>query len=204
MNMMHHALLCRIDSVQDFVLSTVDEGVEFYDEYIGRFGINDVRVLTEKAYSRPSEMTVQCLVTRTDFITLEAQNALLKIVEEPPVSTRFIFVLPSDFIILPTLASRLSNYQSTTHSDVKQDNVFSDFLSQSYSDRFAKIEKALKEKDIEWQQRIKRGLIRYIKQEADKPRLSELEYIARLLLTRGASNKMLLDNLALVLAIHTK
>lgn len=205
MSLMHHALVCRIDSVHDFIADFADDNVELYDVYISRFGIDDARSLVQKAYSRPVENAFQCLIVRTDFITLEAQNALLKIVEEPPLSTRFIFVLPIDFIVLPTLASRLSNCNNDSSRSGEEDGVFREFVSASYGERFAKIEKALKDKDLLWQQKIKRGLINYVKQEpSEQSRLFELEYTARLLLTRGASNKMLLDNLALVLGGCTK
>ena len=204
MSMTHHALVCRVDSVQSFSLNQTDTGADVYDQYFVKFGIEDARDLVLKAYGTPNTETTQCLVVRTDFITLEAQNALLKIVEEPPASTRFVFVLPNDFTILPTLASRFSGYVADTKVEIQQNEIFDLFLKQNYKDRLQAIEQATKNKDINWQRAVKQGLISYLKQQKSIKQLGQLEYIARMLLTRGASNKMLFDHLALLLAIRTK
>lgn len=190
--------------MQSFSLNQTDTGADVYDQYFVKFGIEDARDLVLKAYGTPNTETTQCLVVRTDFITLEAQNALLKIVEEPPASTRFVFVLPNDFTILPTLASRFSGYVADTKVEIQQNEIFDLFLKQNYKDRLQAIEQATKNKDINWQRAVKQGLISYLKQQKSIKQLGQLEYIARMLLTRGASNKMLFDHLALLLAIRTK
>ncbi|MEY3784364.1 MAG: polymerase delta subunit [Candidatus Parcubacteria bacterium] len=197
--MNHHAVVFRVDSVQDFVIENDGDLSEVYDVYTARFGIDDARTLVLKAYSRPAETASQCLIVRSDFITLEAQNALLKIVEEPPVSTHFRFVLPTDFTILPTLASRFSDQSSKTLSASEQSEIFRVFLTNGYKDRIIAIELAAKQKDVVWQRAIKRGLIQFVEQSSNKKALAALEYVTRLLLTRGASNKMLLEHAALLL-----
>lgn len=47
---------------------------------------------------------------------LEAQNALLKILEEPPKNVQFVMIVPSKNAILPTIISRL---QCTNHKDAQ-------------------------------------------------------------------------------------
>lgn len=202
MTMIHHALMCRADSVQTFCLNETEITTEVCDQYFIKFGIDNARDLVLKSYNRPQTESTQCLIVRTDFITIEAQNALLKIVEEPPASTRFIFVIPHDLIILPTLASRFSNYVSDTEV-VTSYQEFDLFLSQTYKDRLQAIEQATKGKDTDWQRAIKQGLIAYLEKATPVTQLESLEYIVRLLLTRGASNKMLLDHLALLLVERT-
>jgi hypothetical protein len=67
-----------------------------------------------------------------------------------------------------------------------------------YSERLTVIDTALKKKDMLWQRAMKQGLIEYVAGCKDA-RLADLEYVARMLLTRGASNKMLLEHAALTL-----
>jgi DNA polymerase III delta prime subunit len=199
----HHAIIFRVDMVRSFLLPLSIFSDDVQEVCIDRFGIDDARELVKKAYSRPIEAVEQILVVRTDFITLEAQNALLKVLEEPPSSTKFVFVVPKDFIILPTLSSRFGEFFSKEKNIVSETNqniVFSEFMKNGYSERLSSIEQAIKKKDMEWQKSIKRGLIEYL----EKPfkissSLKELEYSARLLLTRGASNKMLFEHIALIL-----
>jgi len=73
-------------------------------------------------------------------------------------------------------------------------------LQEDYKGRLIAIEKSTKSKDTVWQRSIKNGLIEYLtttKKKMDS--LSNLEYVSRTLLTRGASNKMLLEHAALML-----
>jgi DNA polymerase-3 subunit delta' len=46
------------------------------------------------------------LINGAQFLSMEAQNALLKALEEPPESTIFIMTATSETAILPTIASR--------------------------------------------------------------------------------------------------
>lgn len=198
MNISHHAILVCTDSVCNFSLSEMNVSGEIIDQYDTKFGIDDARELVRKASNRPIVDSQQCLVVRTDFITHEAQNALLKILEEPPQSTKFIFVVPLDFDMLPTLASRFQLFKTAEvgNSPVAE---FEAFKSSSFKDRLSAIEKSAKQKDTDWQRMIKQGLIGFINNSNHTKSLTELEFVARKLLTRGASNKMLLEHMALVL-----
>ncbi len=198
----HHALLCRSDQVREAVVPTTNEGgIECRDIYIEQIGIDDVRVLTVYAYRRPTAGPTQTLVVRTELITHEAQHALLKLLEEPPESTRFIFVLATGVDLLSTLQSR---FQETSLSrDNPTDSLsdlFNDFASSQISDRLALIDVATKKKDVVWQRAMKQGLRFLLQAPVSEPDCLEvLEYVASHLLTRGASNKMLLEQLALSL-----
>jgi len=124
------------------------------------------------------------------------------VLEEPPHSTLFLFVVPKDFSILPTLASRF-HITALLPKDATQssDKTFETFSKLVPSMRLVAIEEAIKKEDHIWQQSIKQGLIRYLSVAKPTPYFSLLEYSARTLLTRGASNKMLLEQVALTLPI---
>ncbi len=60
-------------------------------------------------------------VIEVDFITEEAQNSLLKVLEEPTIGTHFFFISPQE-IILPTLKSRMQ-IVSLTLSEEKEKSL---------------------------------------------------------------------------------
>jgi hypothetical protein len=201
----HHAILFRSDSVSSFELPPTDRSLEVDNFFSERFGIDDARELVRKANISPSQTNLQLLVVRTNFITLEAQNALLKMLEEPPISTQFIFIIPLDFVVLPTLNSRFSKQTSAeVPTNSSNNKAFQIFLGSGYQERIASIDQATKKQDVAWQRSVKQGLIQYLIKlpVALAPSLRELEYVSRLLLTRGASNKMLLEHAALIIPIR--
>lgn len=66
-------------------------------------------------------------------ITLPAQNALLKIIEEPRAGIRFILVTSNIETILPTLYSRLHHYKSTEGAQSNEDVLL--FLKTPHGER---------------------------------------------------------------------
>lgn len=196
----HHAVLCKVDEPELYIGADFD-AVNIVEYKSPTFTIQDVRQLISDAYRRPDgESTTQTLVVITNFITEEAQQALLKIVEEPPVSSKFIFVVPKGMSMLPTLLSRFQ-LGNAPEKDIDT-RYFKEFLHAPLNRRLRLIENSVKNKDAGWQMAIKIGLIEYLGGETDKlssEQLIGLSYVTRTLLTRGASNKFLLERLALLL-----
>lgn len=74
-----------------------------------RFGIDEARELRDRASSRAlrqAEGGRRIFVIATPSITNEAQNALLKTLEEPPADAMFFFIVPAPQTLLSTLRSR--------------------------------------------------------------------------------------------------
>lgn len=71
-----------------------------------RCGIATVHEIVAAA-SRRGFGTSYTFVLAFQSLTNEAQNALLKLTEEPPAHTRIILIVPSEHLILSTLRSRL-------------------------------------------------------------------------------------------------
>jgi len=191
----HHAVLVRTSSISKFSAEPFVGLDEFTVQEFEKLGIDDARKIVLSAHARPAESLTQTFVLVAHFITLEAQNALLKVVEEPPESSRFVIVVPIDFVILPTILSRCQVTIDANQPDVSE--VFTSFVTTGFKDRLAMIETAQKKKDTAWQQSIKSGLTGYVTKHPELAQ--ELEYCARLLLTRGASNKFLLEHAALTI-----
>jgi hypothetical protein len=82
---------------------------------------------------------------------------------------------------------------------------FDAFIKQPYSERLSVIETSVKKEDQAWQRSIKYGLINHLATlPSEHLSYQTIEYVARNLLTRGASNKMLLEQAALTLPLVKK
>ena len=88
------------------------EGIEprgnpdvYVREYAG-FGVDEARELAVRASSRAIAGGRRTFVIVTPGMTGEAQNALLKTLEEPSGDALFFIVIPSPMSLLPTLRSR--------------------------------------------------------------------------------------------------
>ncbi len=113
---MHHANIiinkedCR-NFVFDIIKNDLDFEVKANPDFLmiksESFGIDDARDLEKWAIGKPllGESKVCFLITKS--ITHEAQNALLKVLEEPPLGTYIFINLESLGGLLPTFISRI-------------------------------------------------------------------------------------------------
>lgn len=85
-------------------------GPDAYVRLYRSFGIDEARELRERAQARPVVSLCRVFVLAMSHITIEAQNALLKTLEEPPAGALFFFLLPSPDTLLPTLRSRAKKF----------------------------------------------------------------------------------------------
>ena len=73
----------------------------------GLLSVEDARKLRSLADLSSTTGTQKVLVISASRLFHEAQNALLKLFEEPPEGTMLILIIPSEGMLLPTLRSRL-------------------------------------------------------------------------------------------------
>ncbi|MBE0635425.1 hypothetical protein IH601_05470 [Candidatus Bipolaricaulota bacterium] len=72
-----------------------------------RIGIGQVRDIIRAAQFAPVQSDCKvCLIANAEALTIEASNALLKILEEPPRDLRFILLAEHPSDLLPTIVSR--------------------------------------------------------------------------------------------------
>lgn len=70
-------------------------------------GIEDVRIIQKKIFLKPFKGDQKAIiVSNAHTASIEAQNALLKVLEEPPAHTLFILTAESKQNFLPTIISR--------------------------------------------------------------------------------------------------
>lgn len=81
---------------------------DFFDRRYEVFAIDDARELKSLAETRPATPDgKKIFVLMMDGITVEAQNALLKLLEEPGEYAHFFLILPSAHLLIPTMKSRM-------------------------------------------------------------------------------------------------
>jgi len=106
-------------------------------------GINDIRRLRAKFSRRPFESTLQTFILlETQNLTLEAQNALLKSLEEPNPSTRFILTVPTAENLLSTISSRCQKIHLALEEGVGEvSNQLDNYLKMDFFNRYQKAAK---------------------------------------------------------------
>ena len=94
---------------------------DIYIREYSRFGIDEARELRERANSKAIAGGNRTFIIATPGMTNEAQNALLKTIEEPSADAAFFFIVPSPQMLLQTLRSRaqtlvLDRVEETEHT----------------------------------------------------------------------------------------
>lgn len=78
------------------------------------FGVDDVRKVIEEVNKKPYEGNKKVIIMyKCDKMTAQAQNALLKTIEEPPDGVFLILLSDSLELILETIQSRCQTYKLT-------------------------------------------------------------------------------------------
>ena len=73
-------------------------------------GIEDIRDIFRTVYTTPNELDFRMFIIRgAHTLTVQAQNALLKVFEEPPQDSYIFLLCESRAKLLPTLISRAQN-----------------------------------------------------------------------------------------------
>lgn len=160
------------------------------------FGVDEARDLTSRSHREALINKRQTFVIVANGLTIEAQNALLKIFEEPPASAVFYLIVPDASLLLPTLRSRLIVLDAPGLASSQQ--LAKEFLALSYKDRLSLVADKVKAKDVAWMD----GLLAELgsmSRDFDQVAKQSLINSARYLKNRGASRKMLLEELALSL-----
>ncbi|MHB8710546.1 MAG: hypothetical protein ACYC6X_03295 [Minisyncoccota bacterium] len=177
----------------------------------GLFSVEDARRVSELAAGAPFAGEHKVLIIAASRAYHEAQNALLKLFEEPPAGTYLFLILPSLGGLLPTLRSRIQilNYGFTKPILSK---VAEEFIKASKEKRSALIKKLASGTDEEERREHRDEAIAIVNGvEAIayqyRSQASILEHVALLrdiailrahLYDRSAPLRMILEHLSLV------
>ncbi len=198
---MHHANL--LIGTKDWALAQIPEsektpGLDVVLKVSERMSIDEVRTLVYETHLRPVARSYRVFIITTNDILPPAQNALLKLFEEPNDTTVFYLIIPREDILLPTLRSRMQIYAQETNTGHEM-APFTTFKKAGYAKRLALIAEKLQEEDTSWVTELVRGL----EHHAHTTRNTELMRDTLRLISRitepGSSKKMLLEHVALTL-----
>lgn len=130
-----HSFKDSVDKLKEYLKNKFNidhaQNPDFYHEKFDLFGINESRALKERHSSKGyTEDSKRIFIIEISNITHEAQNALLKIFEEPHENSHFFIIMPSAELLLPTLRSRL--------------HILPREINENDSDKLSEIKKFLK------------------------------------------------------------
>lgn len=163
--------------------------------------VDDARFITSFASLAPLGERKYLILTMA-AATPEAQTALLKTVEEGTGRSQFFLIFPVGAYVLPTLASRCVGLRLAPSAQSLEPGR--GFLSLSYADRLAAVEKLSKDKDREGARELVRSLLACAElRKSDflnsAVQLRDLLDADRYLASSGSSVKAILGHLALTL-----
>lgn len=198
---LHHA--CCLVGNRETLLQHVDDfctndlSVSFWKRNFDTFGIEDSRILSDTALQTTTD-TKKVFVLAAHTMTVEAQNALLKLFEEPTPDTHFFLIIPSVSILLPTLKSRMDI--RVMESEAKKES----FLKKPIKDRLAYVTdligaikdgEGMKQEAIDFLTQLE-----YEESQGEKRAvvLEEILKSKRYINQRGTSLKTVLEHIALV------
>lgn len=173
----------------------------YYAHVYERFGIDEAREL--QALAALKNYTEGVFLIGAASLTTEAQQALLKLFEEPQKGTVFIVMVPHG-VLLPTVKSRMLEYPELIEADADTSGA-KKFLKLSGKERSDFITKLLK--DDENQKERVRDFIHALEAELYKKvgdsktrqALADIAMVRDYVRDRSPSLKMLLEHLALAL-----
>lgn len=172
------------------------------------FTIDDGRALQER-HGRRAIAGKKIFIISTRFITSEAQNALLKIFEEPSEGTHFFLIMPNTQVLIPTLRSRLVvvNHDALAEN-AEAKNLAKKFLSANAAERLALVKSIVEEKDkgkaIDFVTALEETLATRLKKgdlAENAAALTEILTVKKYLHDRAPSIKLLLEHLCLFVTI---
>ncbi len=173
------------------------------------FGIDEARALSLSQSRKSFTSGKKIFVISLQSITSEAQNALLKVLEEPTTDTHFFFITDSSQKFIPTVLSRIQIIEIHGSESREREiyKVAEKFLDLPIAEKLAealRISESKNKKDakalLESLESFLGGKIK--KEETSKETINTLEEVMnakKYLGDRAPSVKMLLEHIAIIL-----
>lgn len=214
--LLHHAIFFIEDKIDEAVFElkkfirqslgfNISGNPDFYHRKFENFTIDDARFVTDNENRKSLLGGKKIFIIETDFITLEAQNALLKVFEEPSRDTHFFIISPQD-ILIPTLKSRMQIFGSLEEdkSVLKNSKTILDMDMKERLEIVKEIVDGIKDEEmtkqdaISFLNKVEKTLYEKGVEETSSA-LLVCQKTRESLYDRGAPIKMILENLVLSL-----
>lgn len=203
---LHHANIVLGKNSREFIYKILEQDLglkiegspDFFFLEQEVFSITDARNLEKWATLKPFIGDIKAAFIIVDSINWEAQNALLKVFEEPSLDTYFFINLPNLSGILPTFLSRVMILDQ--RSNEEKFVSATSFLKANIKERFSTVRTLVKRED----KRDIKDLISSLESAAyhDKVPVDKMKkiLISKVFASvRGGSPKMLLEWLSCVI-----
>lgn len=173
----------------------------------GLLSVEDARGVADAVAGAPFAGKHKVVIIAASRVYHEAQNALLKLFEEPPQNTYLFLIIPAVGALLPTLRSRVQILQtpSTKHQAPK---IAEEFIKANKEKRSAVIKRLTSGKDEEERRELRDEAITLVDVieatlfhrgvEKHAAVLSDIARLRGYLHDRGAPVKLILEHLSLV------
>jgi hypothetical protein len=162
-----------------------------------RFTIDEARTLKERASQSPLG-PIQVFVIVSERILREAQNALLKLLEEPALHTHFILIVPSVTGLLSTVRSRVT-YGGRLLENLQEETFAKTFAEATIGERIQMLEPLIQSKNRVRARNVMDALEVYLHKQGvleKRQALREITFVKNYLTDTSSSLKMLLEHIA--------
>lgn len=211
--------LCEKENIQPIDRTVIEKSVNEGLKTTQGIGIEEIKLMQQKLYLKPIKSPTKAVILRdAELLTIPAQNALLKILEEPPEHTIIILSVKTKEALLPTVLSRCNiidlqtpKKELTAEERRLFDDFFSRFASFSIADalEYAESIGKNKEESIVWLERAihvgREHLLNAVKRKDEQKEkellivLSQLQKSHRVITTTNTNPRLTLEILFLSL-----
>lgn len=215
---LHHAYLIEggediLNSLLGFIKKELDietvSNPDFYFKKYDTFKIDDARFLISIKDEKSIKGDKKIVIIQTNSVLREAQNAMLKMFEEPILDTIFFLIVKDKNILLPTFFSRFY-FVPNADKNISFEKEANDFIKMNLKDRleFIKILTVKVDEDEEGFEAPRYKALEFLnalefilsqKENQDKAIFNKIFEIRSFLRDPSSQAKMLLEAIAISL-----
>jgi hypothetical protein len=206
----HHSSL--FEGEKEIILSEIKEEIEektgipfeknvdVFEFHFDNLLIDHTHKIKEADIKSSFTQDNKVIIISFESITREAQNALLKVLEEPMGNSRFVLITRTKEILLPTIISRVQIIRHSSFATRKETINIKEFIDSTTSKRLEMVSLLLKEISEEIKPKKEAyffllELKQYIENqtENEKKNLKTLLNVVQYIDDTSASQKLLLE-----------
>lgn len=154
---------CTKQAIGNFDITLIEKETSM-KQNVNSIGIDEVKRMQKTIFLKPFKSERKAVILEdAHLLTPEAQNALLKVLEEPPQHTLLLLGADSKEAFLPTILSRCQIIELETETPTlttREQNAINQFIEElpymTIGDRLKKAESLAKDKDkaVEWIEKV--------------------------------------------------
>jgi len=160
--------------------------------------IEEARALKDFFATKTFGKGKRIAIITTQTITREAQNAMLKLTEEPAPNSHIFFLVPDTGQLIATLLSRA---EVIRQKESISTDIGKSFVTMNIPDRMVHVHKIVTKKDKEKAIELINSITAYVKTTDDIAIRSQVYAVQSYITDKSSSIKLLLEHLSLILPI---